>query len=416
MRVRTSAALAAVLVCTGVTLAPHAQAADSGKIVYGSGGHVFMMNADGSNQVDLTPGWTGFAANPSLSPDGTQVALSTNPGQTSGEIYVIPSSPTAQSAATRLTNDGVVDQDPVWSPDGTKIAWTHDTPSTGVPRNYEIWTMNADGTNKQRLTNDIDGDYDFEPTWSPDGTKIAWSSTREGYGCNDGEVFIAFNQIHVMPSGGGAESNNTDDLTKDAGNPDWSPDGSKIAFDEVDHTLIPASGGRYDCGSESAQAVWSGSASGGAATVLNTGFAPSWSPDGSRLVLNASLGGPLAVMDADGDNFASLGVSGSFADWGQVGAAKTPTTTTVKATKHGKSVDASGSVAPAAPGESVTVTLARKKHHKFRTVATKTAVQGDTGAYASTFARARRGSCRFVTQYAGDATHAASSRTVSFRC
>ena len=59
--------------------------------------------------------------------------------------------------------------DPAWSPDGTKIAFTTDRDG-----NFEIYVMNADGTGQTRLTNNAAADD--EPAWSPDGSKIAFTS------------------------------------------------------------------------------------------------------------------------------------------------------------------------------------------------------------------------------------------------
>ena len=67
-------------------------------------------------------------------------------------------------AQTKLTNFDTYmrwqDQDPAWSPDGSKIAFESDRDG-----NYEIYVMNADGTAQHNLTND--GAYDRDPAWSP---------------------------------------------------------------------------------------------------------------------------------------------------------------------------------------------------------------------------------------------------------
>ena len=68
----------------------------------------------------------------------------------------------------RLTNNGGFDEDPSFSPDGSKIAFVSDRDSG----NAEIYVMNADGSNITRLTN---SGVDFEPSFSPDGSKIAFT-------------------------------------------------------------------------------------------------------------------------------------------------------------------------------------------------------------------------------------------------
>ena len=67
-----------------------------------------------------------------------------------------------------LTHNPAPDTHPAWSPDGTRIAFTS-TRSGGSP---DIWTMSADGSNPKRLTNTPDNEAD--PAWSPDGSKIAF--------------------------------------------------------------------------------------------------------------------------------------------------------------------------------------------------------------------------------------------------
>ncbi|HEX2052434.1 MAG TPA: hypothetical protein VHJ78_01735, partial [Actinomycetota bacterium] len=73
----------------------------------------------------------------------------------------------------RITDATGVDSSPDWSPDGTKIAF-----NTNRDGNFEIYVMNADGSNPRRLTNN--NAEDFSPDWSPDGRQIAFNSDRDG--------------------------------------------------------------------------------------------------------------------------------------------------------------------------------------------------------------------------------------------
>ena len=72
-----------------------------------------------------------------------------------------------------LTNNAANDYFPSWSPDGTKIAF-----GTDRDGNYEIYVMNVDGSNLINLTNNAATDY--YPSWSPEGTKIAFGTNRDG--------------------------------------------------------------------------------------------------------------------------------------------------------------------------------------------------------------------------------------------
>ena len=71
---------------------------------------------------------------------------------------------------TRLTNNSAIDDGPAWSPDGTKIAFTSDRDG-----NYEIYSMNADGTGQTRLTNNAAPTS--TPPGRPTGSKIAFDPT-----------------------------------------------------------------------------------------------------------------------------------------------------------------------------------------------------------------------------------------------
>ena len=89
--------------------------------------------------------------------------------------------------------------------------------------NYEIYVMDADGANLQRLTNNPHGDS--SPSWSPDGKQIAFTSKRDGHVING----IPTDEIYVMDTDGGNPQNLTNNPHADY-YPSWSPDGKQIAF------------------------------------------------------------------------------------------------------------------------------------------------------------------------------------------
>ena len=111
-----------------------------------------------------------------------------------------------------------------WSPDGTKIAFT-----SFRDGNAEIYVMNADGTNQTRLISHSASDEG--PSWSPDGTKIAFRSNRDG--SENWEVYVM-----------NADGTNQTRLTSHSASDwpaSWSPDGTKIAF----HSKRDGSGDVY---------------------------------------------------------------------------------------------------------------------------------------------------------------------------
>jgi hypothetical protein len=92
------------------------------------------------------------------------------------------------------------------------------------------------------------------------------------------------------------------------------------------------------------------------------------------------------------------------------------TVTTVAAAKTRAKLNASGAVGPRRGGHQVAVTLARRVGGKFRVLATHRPTLTSTSKYLTTFARPARGTCRLTTKYAGDSSHLASSRSVTFAC
>lgn len=125
-----------------------------------------------------------------------------------GDIYLVKEDGTN---VRPLVWSPAVEADPAWSPDGTKLAFRSDRDG-----NPEVYVVNADGSGVTRLTNDPAPDY--EPTWSPDGRQIAFVSRRTG----QAEIFVM-----------NADGANPVRLTDGAGDsyaPAWSPDGRHIAF------------------------------------------------------------------------------------------------------------------------------------------------------------------------------------------
>ena len=186
------------------------------------------------------------------------------------ELYVIE--PDGSNERPLIAEPGD-DWAPAWSNDGTRIAW-----SSKRQGHDEIYVANADGSEQRRLTNDpLDDRF---PVWSPDDGLIAF---QRGQG-NDTELYV------VNPDGGTPVR-----LTINSafdGNPSWSPDGAQIAFvsnrtgsNEV--YIMDADG------SDAEQITDSG----------GNNFNPSWSPDGERI---------LFITDRDGDrDIYSIAVDGT---------------------------------------------------------------------------------------------------------
>jgi Tol biopolymer transport system component len=261
---------------------PSPTPAAEGKVVFGSVRgltmQIFVMNGDGSAQTRLTDkAHDAFA--PVWSPDGTKIAF-VDYRHGAGEVYVMDADGTNQ---TRLTDsDG--SRYPTWSPDGTKIALT----TYDSTFHSDVYVVNADGSGMTNLTQDPT-ETSWWPRWSPDGTKILFLSSRDG-----------LPSLYLMDSDG----TDTTRLTYSSDDaPVWSPDGTKIAFVRW---------------GESGTEIYVMDADGSDQTNLtNTGgvlpaapyhFEPSWSPDGTKLVFTtyADDQSQIYVIDVDGTDLAQL--------------------------------------------------------------------------------------------------------------
>lgn len=123
-----------------------------------AGADVYVMNADGSGLERLTDDLTNWA--PQFSPDGSQVAV-----QVGRDVYVIDLRSRTRRRLTFEPQDGM---NPTWSPDGTRMAFV-----TTRNRRAEIFTMNADGAEQKQLVTMARGNV-IDPRWSPDGSRVAF--------------------------------------------------------------------------------------------------------------------------------------------------------------------------------------------------------------------------------------------------
>ena len=258
-----------------------------------AGGELWLMDGDGSHQTRLiTSTERSGPRNAAFSPDGSKIAFTpsrsatTRRSTTTRDIWVAD----ADGTQCPAPGPGVKFQWlPHWSPDGLWIVYTDDPPggpwmASGPPveggpgligpgflfgrpaqvRQFaHISRIRADGTGSPEQVTDVEAD-DRAATYSPDGTTLAFDSTRDGT-----------TRVWIMD----ADGKNPRRLTNGADDwgATWSPDGKSIAYYSWSGVEEP-----------SASQIWIMRADGAAQRQLTFGPGvkrePSWSPDGSRIV------------------------------------------------------------------------------------------------------------------------------------
>ena len=247
------------------------------KVVYtthdGNEFTVALANADGSDYRQLMKGDMDYLF-PTVSPNGRQVAVQAWRNTTYGIDLVNIDG----SNAHLLVADGAT---PMWSPDGTKIVYT--SKESGNP---DIWMINADGSGKRQLT--TDRGRDFHPCWSPDGRMIAFASDREQGG----------DRLFVMSADGSNQRRVTSNFYSNSAfqrSSPWSSDSRRLVYTgEIDsrygvtHLFVVNADGTAQ------RQVTSVS--------LSSAHSPCWSPDGTSIAFVGKVDyrENLFVINADG--------------------------------------------------------------------------------------------------------------------
>ena len=246
--------------------------------------HVFVMNPDGSNPVDLSPANTFGDENPQFSPDGRWIAFTRFMDSTGGLLHIF---------LIRPDGSGAVDLTPglqgagaaTFSPDGRQIAFVMDTDPNPMSGFYTLAIMNADGSG---ITNLTPGDESFErrPDFSPDGTRIIYDRDAGGGSA-----------LFVIGSDGSSPTQLSPPVAPRDVTGAFSPRGDRIAW-----SRDALSSNDYD--------VFIGDTGLGGATDLTPGGssqpfkqAPSFSPDASKIAFHAYSFGPdrdIFLMNAAG--------------------------------------------------------------------------------------------------------------------
>lgn len=188
------------------------------------------------------------------------------------------------SGAVALTSTPETEYHPSWSPDGKKLVFVRATDTLPPAGRYDLWTIGADGSGATQLTflSEHPGERVFEPAWSPDGSRIAYTLEERLY-------LMDADGRNRRPVGLKREDGPVDWLA-------WSPDGSRLAVERRRPIL--------NVGSEVATVGADGSGLKGLSSVEVSDSWPAWSPDGTKIAFVTYSRSDdryvLAMMNADG--------------------------------------------------------------------------------------------------------------------
>jgi Tol biopolymer transport system component len=253
----------AALVATTASSASFAGA--PGRLAYFYAAELWSLSADGSSVRPLGPGLS-----PAWSPNGRLIAFDAGVNG-NYDVWVMRAD---GSGRRRITRNAAPDYFAGWSPDGTRLVFTSDRGGE------DLYTIRADGTDERRLTQDPGPDWGA--SWSPDGRSIAFAGNAQGN-----------LEIELVDPAGGVRHALTNDPERDY-DPAWSPDGTKIAFtSERDGNAN----------------VYVMNADGTGLTRLTDDpsgdWRPAWSPDGTLIAFESDRDDTVVdrdafVMNADG--------------------------------------------------------------------------------------------------------------------
>jgi TolB protein len=257
---------------------------------------IYVIAPDGSGLKRLTTSPLQ-ESDPAWSPDGSRIAfvryascplhlpacaldlVSGNVVAGSGAVFVMNAD---GSHVRQLTKNMPGVNEPTWSPDGARIAY-----SAGDLAN-SLYVMNADGSHVRRIASGM------EPDWSPDGKSLLLLT---GFAGDIGRVSVAGGRVSIKVSG----------FQDGAQDPAWSPDGTRFAYS--------LENGRYR------YVLYTVGANGAGTKALVTGgdsLQPAWSPDGKSLVFSRGgehgLAATLWTVQADGSGVKQLTHKGPYED------------------------------------------------------------------------------------------------------
>jgi tricorn protease-like protein len=245
----------------------------NGRLAFASLGTVIVMNPDGSGMWPTRT--TGIGWVDSWSPDGTKLLV-----EAENDLFAVDPD---GGNRTRLTSSSAYDGQAVYSPDGSRIAFmsTRDGPA-------RIWVMNADGSDPHTITSNFPGSG--RPTWSPDGGQIAFTT--------------GYSSVWITSSEGVGARHLVGSDVEPAFEPAWSPDGQTIVVSQRRQGNAEIFAVDVQTGAERRLTSSDGD-----------DFDPVWSPDGTRIAFESIRTGRAEIftMAADGSDVRQVTFTGGLA-------------------------------------------------------------------------------------------------------
>jgi dipeptidyl aminopeptidase/acylaminoacyl peptidase len=274
-----------------VPLATIGSAAPTDQIAFERDGDIWVMNADGTGEVNIT-NHPAIDAHPDWSPDGTKIAFVSNrndvPANADGNLEVFTMNADG-SAVTQVTDSvypfpgqfGYDHYHPSWSPEGSRLTYEWDG-----PQGREVYVIDVDGTGETLITDPLDPANKLEPDWSPVDGRIAYTW---GFG------YLSGQDVHVINADGTGDTNLTSDTEfSDEFDAAWSPDGTRFAF------VTTRNPGQFGLPNEDIYAMQSD----GSGLIQLTDYLgfdnnPSWTPDGTQVTFSSARNGAYDLFTVD---------------------------------------------------------------------------------------------------------------------
>jgi TolB protein len=268
---------------------------------------IWAMSPNGGEQVNLTPDSPAVDAVPNWRADGRKIVFASDrktrrnstPAGFDGPDFELFTMNADGSHVRQITFNEIDDDDPAWSPDGTHVVFHRDVDLLIGPdhRNWDVLTMRVSGSDERNLTNNPG--LDIETNWSPNGRRIAFTRVPEGGSEEDAEVY-------TMHTDGSHLRRLTDNETFD-GQPNWSPDGRRISFQSYREGQLSIYTMRADGGDQQRLTY-----------DVPDAFGSAWSPDGCIIAHSSFSDGEIFTIDVDGGDSRNLTGHPSFdfaPDW-----------------------------------------------------------------------------------------------------